>query len=163
MSPILRIKFLLHIWLSSNIPIEQITETLEKQMSEGVYECLLKKYQVVNFYNSILTSMNSTLSTYTSENQKILFAKRSTPLSKLFFLAMAIVIAFDSADLTCPGKCFRFESLLDDETASTFLNYITDNNITPSGEFLNHYKIYMQNIKKLLGNIGVLTLGKLAD
>lgn len=127
LSPKLRVNFILHSWLAAYTTheaalthIEKHLETLEKNKHH-----LFEIYNFGYFYKHI----NKTISA-----EKIV--DMNSAENKLFLIALAKVIAYDSADIPSPGKNFCFEKLIKNtDDYLKFIEYLTYNKIKFDANF----------------------------
>ncbi len=128
MAPNLRINFLLDSWInhfktaeSAYHYIEQALVTLQTNNHE-----LFSLYRFNYFYAHILN---------TAKIKKI---DLTSAKNKLFLIALAKVIAYDTADLPTPCKTFNFEKLMQHaEYFNQFINRLASSSIIFSEQYQN--------------------------
>lgn len=142
LSPISRVRLIMHSWLESGLPPEQILEKLNEEiMNDGKEKGLLSRYYVMDYYQKyMLALINNVKEVYKAkvrngENPSgdMLLQKLfnlGKPVGMLFVYAIALVVAFDSADLPMTGKKYSFETLVTDENVFLdFIQYITNKEV----------------------------------
>jgi hypothetical protein len=154
LSPILRIRFLMYSWLKTDLTPTQLVNALEQQIFKN--NALLNRYNISKFYAHVLNTMliSAKSSAQPEENMK----KFSSPLSKLFFFALATVMTFDTADLPTTGKTFRLEALLSDKSeVEKLISYLTKDKASKVPDFEEQYKAKLQEIFNLLSELPLNT------
>lgn len=164
LSPLLRIRFILHGWYSSGLTEDEILQRIQAEIADNMNKKnVFELYNIFYYFNHILSTVVSNLKEIekmqaNNVNSQCQFdiAELSSPRNKLFYLALAIVIAFDSADLPCTGKTFNFEQLLSDpEEYKNLLHYLSRDNISVTDDTLKAYQLKLQDITNQLCGLHV--------
>lgn len=133
LSPELRVNFILNNWLAAYTSAESALTHIEEHLKslESNKHDLFEIYNFGYFYKHInkIISAEKLANMHSAEN-------------KLFILALAKVIAYDSADIPSPGKNFCFENLIKDtDDYLKFIEYLTYSKI----EFDSHFKAQLES------------------
>ena len=160
MSPIQRIRFILYTWQKSGLSYEQISREIERELQQDINNNgVLKLYNVVDYYNVMTNALMAQINNISQSNQsnpniQKVVASITSSYGKLFVLATAIVMAFDSADIHCPTVTFKFETLLTDESELLELfNCISNDKLIHSNEFVNSLKAKLPVIYKFIDEL----------
>jgi hypothetical protein len=119
LSPATRVNYILQDWMKSNLEDSLSSQFIENQLKamQKEHHNLFKLYIFHYFYNQITSIVN--------ENK---MAPLNVSKNKLFILALAVVITYDSADISTPCKKFSFEKLLSSsDECLTLIKYLTKN------------------------------------
>ncbi len=139
--PMLRINFLLHTWKRCGLTLEKLVCYIEKRL----YELENNKHRAFELYD------------YSYYYKHILNTVKHTPIteaSKIFVIALAKVIAFDSADIPTPGKNFNFETLLSDEQLFIdFIKHLTNDSIKITPSFKQQLILELQDARTSIKNM----------
>lgn len=142
-SPTLRIKFLIHSWLQSGLSPEQLVVRLEKQLLGEHDNLLLKRYKLTNFYEDVLMTLTSNIKRLIESKPDPIVIKNyidsiNSNQGKLFRMALAYTMAFDSVDMLTPTKSMCLEKILTDiNEYVNLLNYITCDELNSTDDFQN--------------------------
>ncbi len=146
LAPVLRIQFLLYTWRKASLTDEHTLNFIEQALAEIQYHPLINYYQFKFFYDLVskeILSMKLNLSTQ----------------DKLFALALARILAQDSADLPVPRKKYSFEKLLESkDEIIDLLKFITNNKITITPEFADSIEALQKKQNQYLSNCQFLQL-----
>lgn len=127
-SPMLRIKFILCTWFSLGIPSDELVAGINQLINSqaAMNENLLDSYNTFNFFNHIVNTVRKNFAVlFPNEPHQNIPAK-----AMLFMMALAIVIAFDRADVPCTDKNFDLEKLLlSDIELNNFFEYVFDKKV----------------------------------
>src|SRR3990167_9480086 len=137
-SPVLHIQLILEYWLKNEGDKKDIVDAIEKQCIhlDDIHHPLFSLSPFHYFYQHLLATVKDTVDLNPSEN-------------KLFLLALAKVITYDTEDIPTSGKHFFLEKLIEHEdNFVTFLNYLTENKteITPS--FKTDLSVALKNARE---------------
>ncbi len=141
-SPILRVNFILQSWMQLNLAPIKLLSLIEHQIDNHKQiqhsTSTINLYQFNYFYTQIKNYAAAHFPT-----------KLSSAQNRLFILALAKVITYDSADIPAPGKSFCFEKILNDENNFlAFLKYITHNDIGLAPSFFKEIPSSLQETIK---------------
>lgn len=156
LSPVMRIRFLMHQWTMSNLKEDELIKNLENQL---IYSnnTLLQTYNVLYYYKNILQVMQTKLQLGMKSNQN--FIPNINFNGRLFLIALSLVIAFDTADFPTTGKIFSFENLIANEGEFIrFTQYLTNNKSIENDNFLQKLRTQISSVTQLLNSIQISPL-----
>lgn len=135
-SPKLRIELLMKSWLDKFTHPNVAVTAIEKRFEElkKSKHSLFDQYIFHYFYGHIIN---------TAVQKKI---DLTDAKNKLFLLALAKTITFDTADLPTPIKTFCFEDIIENEkNFINFANYLTKNEVAISETYRYSVKLKLQS------------------
>ncbi|MCD6038618.1 MAG: PGL/p-HBAD biosynthesis glycosyltransferase [Gammaproteobacteria bacterium] len=122
-SPILRVNLILHNWMQSNLTPGKLLTLILNQMNtlKKAQHRMFSLYNFDYFYKQLQYALPQDTTDYDYG---------TSVKNKLFLIALAKVLAYDSADIPTASKAFRFEALLENEkTFMEFFHYLTYGNL----------------------------------
>ncbi|MCE3237225.1 MAG: PGL/p-HBAD biosynthesis glycosyltransferase [Gammaproteobacteria bacterium] len=145
MSPLLRINFLLHSWKKFHATPIKTLAFIEHQMNilkqSNHSSCEL--YRFLNFYAQIKKSAQF------EENNGL-----DSVENKLFLIALARVIAYDSADIPVPGQTYCFEKLLNsEENFISMIHYLTNHQLEITSDCREQITLQLENTIKIINDM----------
>ncbi|MHB1946999.1 MAG: hypothetical protein ACYCQI_02650 [Gammaproteobacteria bacterium] len=153
--PILRARFLMFDWLRSGVAPEAIFKQFHEEII-GKYKSLewMKKYRLFYYYHQIASVITTNTKNLLAAKEKSpnpeidkKLALLSHPYSKVFYIALTFVLAFDSADLPCTAKNFSLDKLLVNQVEFTKLySYLTGKELVFSPEFSAQFQAVSKDI-----------------
>lgn len=140
-----RIQFLVKSWLDEYHTPANAVKNLEINIKEiaANTESSTFDYKFNYFYNWVCDA-----------------AKQHTlgDEGRLFLIALAKVLAYDSADLPVPSKTFVFEKLITDiNEFKQALLYLTDNTVDINQTDIDKISVQLQQIQTIVKNINVIS------
>jgi hypothetical protein len=138
LEPALRIQFLLYTWREASHTDDHALKYIEHAFAQISHHPLMAHYQFSYFYEIV--------------TKEILLAKEMlSTQDKLFAIALARVLAQDTADLPVPRKKYSFEKLLESKDEMIDLvKFITNNKISITSELANDFETLQKKQLQIL-------------
>lgn len=165
LSPMIRIQLIIYNWLKSGLAPQQLLRQFEDELRKSANSkknSFAKLYQVVKFYNHVVNAINLNKEKFeklklTNQNPEIdkILACFNGQYHALFCQALTLAVTYDSADLPCSIKRYRFDRLLESEAEFTdMIRYLTNSEISLSPGSYAQFQLSTQNIFRALHQFG---------